>query len=155
MRCFSLSSILVFKLCSQSTSSILPPWHSQTGKYDQHPLWLPLPPDRTDRRRQWRRLCTKLPVMSSKPSVAGKPWWKNLQILKTTTDRQWHTTDKFPPRYPLTQREISQNPQWWVQVRERLFKCSAFKMFLCDTNQSCLMYLQNMQRNRKLFISNT
>lgn len=142
MHCFSLSSILVFKLCSQSTSSILPPWHSHKGKYNQHPLWLPLPADTIDRQQQEDYAQSFLWWVQSHLLRCGKPWWQNLQILKITTDRQRHTTDKSPPLYPLTQREISQNPQWWVQVRECLFKCSAFKMFLYDTNQSCLMYLQ-------------
>lgn len=49
---FALSPVWVFRLCSQSPSPLLPPWHSHTGKYDRHPLWLPRSLDRSDRRRQ-------------------------------------------------------------------------------------------------------
>ncbi len=53
---FSSGNVLLHCVQTHSAlrapSPLLPPWHSHTGKYDRHPLWLPRLLDRSDRRRQ-------------------------------------------------------------------------------------------------------
>lgn len=57
---------------SPGPSPLLPPWHSHTGKYDRHPLWLPRLPDGSDRRRQQH---------SEEDYAQSLLWWVQSHLL--------------------------------------------------------------------------
>lgn len=112
--------------------TVLPTSHSQTAKYDGHPLWLPLSVEwRAKTVAEWRQLFTKPPVTSSQPSVRVAKLTTYDNYSRRRAAQQWHFFTTFSKR-AISQSSVMNSSE------------GALKLFLCDfyffnTTQSCLV----------------